>query len=80
MFPKHYFQQIVLFKNKHCKPYILNMHRIKKVKHSDLIFKILHNLVPIFGLILPSTNHMQQDSFTQLKHSVHTLISPFLHT
>lgn len=47
------------------------------VKHFDLIFKTLHNLVPIFGPILPPTNQMQQDSFTQLKHSVHILIFPF---
>lgn len=80
MFPQHHFhQEIVLLKNKHNKLYILTVYKIIKLKHFDLIFKILQNRIqifgPIFGPILPSTNHMQQGSFTQTKHTRHTLIS-----
>lgn len=65
MFPKYHFhQEIVLLKYKHHTPYILTMYKIK-LKHLDLIFKTLHNLIPIFGPILSSTNHMQKGSFTQ---------------
>lgn len=79
MFPQdHFHQEIVLLKNKHNKPYILTVYKTIKFKHFDLIFKILHYRIPIFGPILPSTNRMQQGSFTLTKHTRHTLISfPF---